>query len=388
MGQSVNEQAYPFELIKNKTLQFLAKSLPILKSEYETIPKVARYLPANQLLNPTSLQSPLGHGHFYELNRNGDASALSQPPPFLRRRKRSAARQATSITVTEMMPNATLVVSSAHSAHSAGRIGSAPHQSRSAEAFAMITKDGLRPIGPGSRAPAEGLSAGQASVQQASGSSLRAQAAGQGHEAGKAAPLQVRHQQVVEPAEPAEPAASAVARSENNGPPGAQRQSHAAGNGGQFDRISAASWPQTRPQAHQLGNDLAGGQAAARSASGAGHRATANQIQATGTPAPQRNHASASDNKDSPSPQLQARSAPSGDHRQLAGEPDAGQAQARNGAANGRQQSQPLNGGAVWPKSGGSGETAAAGNSISSSGQQHQQQHLKCANVNGLFLHT
>jgi hypothetical protein len=166
MGQLVNDQAYPFELIKNKTLQFLAKSLPILKSEYETIPKVARYLPANQLLNPTSLQSPLGYEHFHALNQLEHQSAselygaLPQPaaPPFMRRKKRSltGARQTqqASITVAELMPNASLVVSSAHSA---GRIGG--HAARSVDGqqlasgqqpFAMIIKDGHRPPATGS----------------------------------------------------------------------------------------------------------------------------------------------------------------------------------------------------------------------------------------------
>ena len=201
MGQSVNEQAYPFELIKNKTLQFLAKSLPILKTEYETIPKVARYLPANILLNPTSHQSTLGHGHFHELNQQVAAarsqrqpfssdlqSSLYAPhyigaPPFLRRSKRSSpptlvassnsisvnlanqgnnssssgksssgAKQSSATIVAEMMPNATLVVSSAHS--SAGRIGGG-HSLRSADGtlqrhfypYAMITKDGYKPMG-------------------------------------------------------------------------------------------------------------------------------------------------------------------------------------------------------------------------------------------------
>jgi len=40
MNVIIQDQQYPFELIKNKTLHFLAKSLPRLKEDYESIPKV------------------------------------------------------------------------------------------------------------------------------------------------------------------------------------------------------------------------------------------------------------------------------------------------------------------------------------------------------------
>nr|CAD7431924.1 unnamed protein product [Timema monikensis] len=42
MEQHVLGHPYPFELLKNKTLQFFSKTLPILKAD-ETLPKVAKY---------------------------------------------------------------------------------------------------------------------------------------------------------------------------------------------------------------------------------------------------------------------------------------------------------------------------------------------------------
>ncbi|XP_049963256.1 uncharacterized protein LOC126483993 [Schistocerca serialis cubense] len=42
MGQSVYGFTYPFELLRNKTLQFLSRTLPILRED-ETLPKVARF---------------------------------------------------------------------------------------------------------------------------------------------------------------------------------------------------------------------------------------------------------------------------------------------------------------------------------------------------------
>lgn len=69
LGQSITDQPYPFELIKNKTLQFLARALPVLKSEYESIPKVARYLPVNHVLNPTHHYSPLTESNLQAMNQ-------------------------------------------------------------------------------------------------------------------------------------------------------------------------------------------------------------------------------------------------------------------------------------------------------------------------------
>nr|CAG4647918.1 EOG090X06KU [Moina brachiata] len=42
MGRKVNGQAYPFELIRNKTLDFFSSTLPILKAD-KNLPKVAKY---------------------------------------------------------------------------------------------------------------------------------------------------------------------------------------------------------------------------------------------------------------------------------------------------------------------------------------------------------
>lgn len=158
------EQTYPFELIKNKTLQFLARALPVLKLEYETIPKVARYLPTNQLLNPTHLASPLTNAQMQRLNHHFASSAGFNPTQSLsdelygpsvgqyaRRRKRSVGKQAAEgSTLTELMPNTLLVVSSAHTS---GRIqtASGPLRNDSGKAelapMAIITtKDGYKSV--------------------------------------------------------------------------------------------------------------------------------------------------------------------------------------------------------------------------------------------------
>ena len=149
LGQFVTEQSYPFELIKNKTLQFLARALPLLKMEYEIIPKVARYLPASQLLNPTSLHSPLGSDHFHQLNRlAGDNVPLQQQQRHGRRKRSLAGAKLgqASMSVDDLPQlvgnSSSLVVSSAHS--SAGRIRAGPESG--AAVASMITKDGLRPI--------------------------------------------------------------------------------------------------------------------------------------------------------------------------------------------------------------------------------------------------
>ncbi|XP_066994789.2 uncharacterized protein spz6 [Anabrus simplex] len=56
MGQNILGSSYPFELLKNKTLLFLSKTLPILKAD-ETLPKVAKYrqdvVPSYQLSQNT-----------------------------------------------------------------------------------------------------------------------------------------------------------------------------------------------------------------------------------------------------------------------------------------------------------------------------------------------
>ncbi|RWS09747.1 hypothetical protein B4U79_08883 [Dinothrombium tinctorium] len=47
MKQAVAGQPYPFEIIKNKTLYFLAQTLPFLKNDINNIPKVAKLSPAS-----------------------------------------------------------------------------------------------------------------------------------------------------------------------------------------------------------------------------------------------------------------------------------------------------------------------------------------------------
>ncbi|CAG9804743.1 unnamed protein product [Chironomus riparius] len=46
MGQNVMQEAYPFELIRNQTLKFLSKTLPILKAD-DTLPKVTQIVEKN-----------------------------------------------------------------------------------------------------------------------------------------------------------------------------------------------------------------------------------------------------------------------------------------------------------------------------------------------------
>ncbi|XP_069673128.1 uncharacterized protein spz6 [Periplaneta americana] len=56
MGQKVLGAAYPFELVRNKTLEFFSKTLPILKAD-ETLPRVAKYRQDQDLWG----SSQLGH---------------------------------------------------------------------------------------------------------------------------------------------------------------------------------------------------------------------------------------------------------------------------------------------------------------------------------------
>lgn len=122
LQQVFDGQPYPFELIKNKTLNFFAKALPVLKSEYESIPKVARLAPAaSQVLNPTSIKSTLSHEQLHELNSQGSLGlspefADSVAPSFVRRQRK---KRSTSSTIDTNAPvdqdlNAT-VFTSAHS---------------------------------------------------------------------------------------------------------------------------------------------------------------------------------------------------------------------------------------------------------------------------------
>ncbi|KAJ8882547.1 hypothetical protein PR048_014358 [Dryococelus australis] len=53
MDQHILGSSYPFELIKNKTLQFFSRTLPILKAD-DTLPKVAKYHQLEQQSEPLS----------------------------------------------------------------------------------------------------------------------------------------------------------------------------------------------------------------------------------------------------------------------------------------------------------------------------------------------
>lgn len=157
LGQMIADQPYPFELIRNKTMQFLARALPVLKLEYESIPKVARYRPASpggpqiehHLLNPTLYSSALTGDQIRRLNELpqnylfdlGPASYLQDddsmaPGPSNKRRRKRAApapedsdsvavpmrrlgkpydQRQRDLTVAELSSNVSFTVSSAHS---------------------------------------------------------------------------------------------------------------------------------------------------------------------------------------------------------------------------------------------------------------------------------
>lgn len=69
IGQNVLGVSYPFELIKNKTLNFFSKTLPILKAD-DTLPKVAKYQDSHIMYNPTIFNSqPNTRIQFYENER-------------------------------------------------------------------------------------------------------------------------------------------------------------------------------------------------------------------------------------------------------------------------------------------------------------------------------
>jgi len=68
-GQNILGVSYPFELIKNKTLEFFSKTLPILKAD-QTLPKVAKYQDSHILYNPTIFNSqPTAGVKFYSDSR-------------------------------------------------------------------------------------------------------------------------------------------------------------------------------------------------------------------------------------------------------------------------------------------------------------------------------
>ena len=71
--------SYPFELIKNKTLDFFSKTLPILKAD-DTLPKVAKYQDSHIMYNPTIFNSqPNARIKFYENNQRKKRDASPEP---------------------------------------------------------------------------------------------------------------------------------------------------------------------------------------------------------------------------------------------------------------------------------------------------------------------
>merc|ERR1719184_255856 len=71
IGQTILGVSYPFQLIKNKTLDFFSKTLPILKAD-DTLPKVAKFQDSHIMYNPTIFNSqPNTKIKFYETKRNG-----------------------------------------------------------------------------------------------------------------------------------------------------------------------------------------------------------------------------------------------------------------------------------------------------------------------------
>merc|ERR1719481_1554048 len=69
IGQTILGVSYPFQLIKNKTLDFFSKTLPILKAD-DTLPKVAKYQDSHIMYNPTIFNSqPNTRIKFYENER-------------------------------------------------------------------------------------------------------------------------------------------------------------------------------------------------------------------------------------------------------------------------------------------------------------------------------
>ena len=79
IGQNVLGVSYPFELIKNKTLDFFSKTLPILKAD-DTLPKVAKYQDSHIMYNPTIFNSqPNARIKFYENNQRKKRDASPEP---------------------------------------------------------------------------------------------------------------------------------------------------------------------------------------------------------------------------------------------------------------------------------------------------------------------
>ena len=69
IGQNVLGVSYPFELIKNKTLDFFSKTLPILKAD-DTLPKVAKYQDSHIMYNPTIFNSQVDKYFYCDMTVN------------------------------------------------------------------------------------------------------------------------------------------------------------------------------------------------------------------------------------------------------------------------------------------------------------------------------
>lgn len=95
-GQNILGVSYPFELIKNKTLDFFSKTLPILKAD-ETLPKVAKYQDSHILYNPTIFNSqPTAGVKFYSdgrLKRHLEDLHLEHTQQILTAEKRRKRRE-------------------------------------------------------------------------------------------------------------------------------------------------------------------------------------------------------------------------------------------------------------------------------------------------------
>jgi len=80
IGQNVEGVSYPFEIFKAKTLEFLSKTLPILKAD-DTLPKVARYEEQNHIAqNPTLFNSKPGSRITFYHHRTSRSAAAAPGP--------------------------------------------------------------------------------------------------------------------------------------------------------------------------------------------------------------------------------------------------------------------------------------------------------------------
>ena len=80
IGQNVLGVSYPFELIKNKTLDFFSKTLPILKAD-DTLPKVAKYQDSHIMYNPTIFNSQVDNIFYCDSKYFYLSSAPRSPTP-------------------------------------------------------------------------------------------------------------------------------------------------------------------------------------------------------------------------------------------------------------------------------------------------------------------